>query len=198
MFRRKSKDEDVQLTPAAPAGPGQPKGAPTPTRKEAEAARKARLTGVPSDPREAKKAARDADRQARYEQRLALQSGDPNKLPPRDRGPVKAYVRDYVDGRRSAGELFIPVAVVVLVAGFVRILWVQTVLLYSWSVMLAAVVLDSLWIVLQLRKRLPAQFPTEDRRGAILYGVMRSVQLRRLRLPKPKVKPGGAPVTPAS
>ena len=195
MFRRKSADE----APAPAAAPAEDKtsgkGAPTPTRKEAEAARKARLQGV-SDPKAAKKAAREADRQARYEARMALQRGDEKHLPLRDAGPVRKYVRDWVDGRRSAGELFIPVALVVLLAGFIRVNWVQVVLLYSWLAMLIGVVLDSVFIVYRLRKDLPAKFPDQDTRGAVGYGVLRSLQIRRLRLPPPTVKAGGKPAVP--
>jgi hypothetical protein len=197
VFRRKSSEPAI--TPEAPAdpfaAPAQGKGAPTPTRKEAEAARKARLQGT-TDPKAARKAAREADRQARYEARLALQRGDEKRLPPRDAGPVKAYVRDYVDSRRSAGELFIPVALVVLVAGFIRVQWVQVALLYAWSAMLIGVVMDSLYLIWRLRKELPARFPDEERRGAVTYGVLRSLQIRRLRLPPPRVKANGQPVVP--
>ena len=196
MFRRKTTDAPAPEPSDEVASP-QGKGRPTPTRKEAEAARKAAVTGVPSDPKAARKAARDADKQARYEARLALQSGDVRRLPARDAGPVKAWVRDAVDGRRSAGELFIPVAVAVLVLGFVRIQWVQVVLIWAWAVMLVGVVLDSLWLIWRLRRELPEQFPDPAaRKGAISYAVLRSLQLRRLRLPPPKVRANGQPVVP--
>lgn len=196
MFRRKTTDAPAP-EPSDEVATSQGKGRPTPTRKEAEAARKAALTGVPSDPKAAKKAARDADRQARYEARIALQSGDERRLPARDAGPVKAWVRDSVDGRRSAGELFIPVAVAVLVLGFVRVQWVQVALLWVWMVMIVGVVLDSLWLIWRLRRELPQHFPDPaSRKGAISYAVLRSLQLRRLRLPPPKVKANGQPVVP--
>ena len=196
MFRRKTADAPAP-EPSDEVSTAQGKGRPTPTRKEAEAARKAALTGVPSDPKAARKAARDADRQARYEARLALQAGDERRLPARDAGPVKSWVRDAIDGRRSAGELFIPVAVAVLVLGFVRIGWVQVALLWVWLVMIVGVVLDSLWIIWRLRRELPQHFPEASaRKGAISYGVLRSLQLRRLRLPPPKVKANGQPVVP--
>ena len=114
-----------------------------------------------------------------------------------DGQPVKAYVRDMVDSRRSAGEFFIPVAVAVLVLGFVRVDWVQVVLLYMWGLMLVGVVFDSLWMVWRLRSQLPEQFPEASaRKGAITYGVLRSLQLRRLRLPPPKFRANGQPVVP--
>ena len=196
MFRRKSSDTEVSAPAPETAASAQGKGAPTPTRKEAEAARKAGLAGTTGDPKTDRKAAREADRKARYEARLALQAGDERRLPARDAGPVKAYVRDFVDGRISAGELFIPVALVVLVArlrprpgGPDRpALGVVCVLL--------GVVLDSLFIWYRLRKTLPERFPDDSRRGALSYGILRSLQIRKLRLPPPKVRFNGQPVVP--
>ena len=210
MFRRRSNDESVDLTPETDAG-AQGKGRPTPTRKEAEAARKAALAGT-TDPKAARKAERDAARQARYEAQQGLRSGDPRKLPARDQGPIKARVRDIVDGRVSMGEIFIPVAVLVLVLGFVRVQAVQVALLWVWLFVLIGVVVDSLFIVWRLRRQLPQEFPDADPKttighdarggivyglkGAYLYAVIRSLQIRGLRLPKPKVRWNGQPVVP--
>jgi hypothetical protein len=212
VFRRKTTDAPAP-EPSTEVSP-QGKGRPTPTRKEAEAARKASLAGVPATggTKSDRKAARDADRAARYEARLALQSGDESRLPARDAGPVKSFVRDRVDSRRSAGEFFIPVAVAVLVLGFVRIQWVQVVLIWMWGVMLIGVVADSAWLIWRLRRELATEFPDADpklsigrdergkpvygRKGAISYAVLRSLQLRRLRLPPPRVKANGQPVVP--
>ncbi len=62
MFRRSRSDapDDLRRPSPSPA-PQQAKGRPTPTRKEAEAARKAALT-APSDPKAARKADKDAQR----------------------------------------------------------------------------------------------------------------------------------------
>jgi hypothetical protein len=210
VFRRKSTDDAVALTTETDASP-QGKGRPTPTRKEAEAARKAALVGT-SDPKAAKKAERDAARLARYEAQQGLRSGDPKKLPARDQGPVKALVRDLVDGRISMGEIFIPVAVLVLVLGFVRVQIVQVVLLWVWLFVLLGVVVDSLFLAWRLRKLLPREFPDADPKvsighdarggivyglkGATLYAIVRSLQLRFLRLPKPRLRWNGQPVVP--
>jgi len=210
VFRRKSSEEPATLSLDADATAAG-KGRPTPTRKEAEAARKAVLAGT-TDPKAAKKADRDAARQARYEAQQGLRSGDPRKLPARDQGPVKARVRDLVDGRISMGEIFIPVAVLVLVLGFVRVQAVQVALLWVWLFVLLGVVVDSLFIVWRLRRTLPQEFPDadpktsvgHDARGNIVYGlkgaatyaVIRSLQIRGLRLPKPKVRWNGQPKLP--
>ena len=41
-----------------------------------------------------------------------------------------------------------------------------------------------------LKRRFPDGAATGETKGAVAYGVMRATQLRRLRLPKPKVSPG--------
>lgn len=192
LFRRSDTAEPAAaaVEEARPTAQ-QAKGRPTPTRKEAEAARKQTLK-IPSDPKQARKAARSRAAAERAEMRAALVSGDEKHLPPRDAGPVKAYVREYIDSRRSAGEFFIPVAVAILVLGFFPAL--AAILVYAWVVMLVGVVADSLYIWWKLRRVLPEKFPHESRSGAVPYALMRAIQIRKLRLPKPKVRAGGAPV----
>jgi len=192
----RSKEQPVVTEVAADVPEAQQvKGRATPTRKEAEAARKAALNG-PSDPKAARRAARDAQRQVRDESQAALRNGDVKRLPPRDAGPVKAYVRDFIDARISAGEVFIPVAILVLLLSLVHSPVVQTAVFSIWIVTLLAVVFDTAWIIFRLRRALPVEFPNEDRSGAVTYAVMRALQLRRLRLPKPRVRWNGQPVTP--
>ncbi len=182
----------VDVTDAAPVG----KGRPTPSRKDAEAARKKSLK-LPNDPKAAKKVLRERDRQARVSEREALMRGDERALPARDRGPVRAFVRQWVDSRRLFSELFVPMALVVLVISLIPYKPTQVVISYAWFLMLVLLIGDLSFLVYRLRKALTAQFADPaDRKGAVFYGVMRAMQIRRLRLPPPKVKAGGAPVTP--
>lgn len=195
MFRRSAAPEPEATAAGSDAAPTG-KGHATPTRKEAEAARKAALK-VPSDPKAAKKAMRERERAARVEARSALVAGDEKKLPARDAGPVRAFARDFVDRRRSVGEIFVPVAVLVLVLGFVRNPVLVAVTYYVWLVMLVLVAADIIWVAVRLNKALKEQWPDKaDRKGVTFYASMRSLTLRRLRLPPPKVKAGGAPVPP--
>ncbi|MGW0898750.1 DUF3043 domain-containing protein, partial [Streptomyces goshikiensis] len=55
------------------------------------------------------------------------------------------------------------------------------------------IIVDSVGLVFRLRKALSQRFPDEPRRGAVAYGLMRTLQMRRLRLPKPQVKRGERP-----
>lgn len=172
------------------------KGRPTPKRKEAESARKQGIS-VPKDPKAARRAARERDREARAKSRAGLMAGDPAYFPRRDAGPVKAHVRDYIDRRRTVGEFFVPFAFVVLLLGLVNNPTVQTTVVYVWTSVLLLVVLDTILVGILLGRALRKEFPEKsERKGAVSYGVLRALQLRRFRIPPPRIKAGGKPVTP--
>lgn len=172
------------------------KGRPTPKRKESESARKQGIS-VPKDPKAAKRAARERDREARAKSRAGLMAGDPAFFPRRDAGPVKAQVRDYIDRRRTVGEFFVPFAFVVLLLGLVNNPTVQTTVVYVWTSVLLLVVLDTILVGILLGRSLRKDYPEKsDRKGAVSYGVLRALQLRRFRIPPPRIKAGGKPVTP--
>ena len=190
MFGQKKSSPAAEETPTAPSGPGAPKGRPTPSRKEAEAARKATVR-APRGTKEGKKAAREADRLARARQREGMLAGDPRFLPARDQGPVRAYVRDFVDGRYTVAEYFIFMALVVLVLGFVPNVAVQQFVSLAFFMVSALILIDTIILLVQLHIRLKKEFPNKsDRRGVTLYALMRVLQYRRLRMPKPRVKRG--------
>ncbi len=171
-----------------------PKGRPTPSRKEAEAARKQSMK-LPKDPKAAKRAMRERDREARATSRAALLSGDERALPARDAGPVRSFTRDFVDSRRSLAEYFIVVAFLVLILGFVRNPALQLGVSLFWLLATVLIVVDTIWMLRRLSKALTERWPDKaDRKGAAFYAGLRALQLRRLRLPKPKVAIGGTPV----
>jgi hypothetical protein len=172
-------------SPPAPAPAAPTKGRPTPTRKEAEAARKQQLK-----PALTKKEARERERQARAQSRNAMLSGDERALLPRDQGPVKREVRDWVDGRRSAGELFLPGALTILAMGFIRNTAVQNASLVLWFILVVGIVIDSLLLVRGLKKHLLTKFKPSEIQGVNFYAIMRAIQIRRLRVPKPGAKAG--------
>jgi len=178
--------------PSSEAG----KGKPTPKRKDVESARKQGIS-VPKDPKAAKRASRERDRVARATSRAGLMAGDPNFFPRRDAGPVKATVRDYIDRRRTVGEYFVPFAFVILILGLVDNATLQVVVIYVWTAILLLVVLDTILVGILLGKSLKKEFPDKaQRKGAVSYGVLRALQLRRFRIPPPRIKPGGKPIAP--
>ncbi|WP_255768978.1 DUF3043 domain-containing protein [Pseudarthrobacter sulfonivorans] len=168
------------------------KGAPTPKRKAQEAARKRPL--VPEDRKASKAAERQAVQDQRTKMRQALDTGDEKFLPVRDKGPQKRYARDYVDARFSLGEyLMFGALVFVIISLIVPASSEQMVyVLGGFWVMFLAVFVDVFILSRQLRKKLAAKFG-EVERGTVWYGSMRSMQFRKLRLPKPLVKRGQYP-----
>lgn len=188
MFGRQKTQPE---TPARPERPGA-KNRPTPKRNEAVASRKRPL--VPTDRKAAAKAARDEARLERQRVRAAMMSGEEKYLPPRDKGPVKRYVRDFVDARWNAGEFFLVVAMVVVVLTLApnpQLRLASTLVL--WVTVLLCL-LDGYLLSRQLRKRLRAKFGDEGLQGgAVRYGVLRAFQIRRSRLPKPMVSRGQYP-----
>lgn len=200
MFGRKKDDSTpAQATPGHAVTPEEhdptaPKGRATPSRREAQEARKQQRR-IPKDPKAAKKASRDRDREERYKARQAMAAGDERYLPARDRGPARAFTRDFIDARFTAAEFFIFIAVAVLVLGFVRNTLVQQWVSIAFFAFTVLIVLDTAVLVITLQRRAKAAFPDPaDRKGLTLYAILRALQLRRLRLPKPRVRRGGAPV----
>ena len=160
------------------------KGRPTPSRKDAESKRKV-STLAPAIGKEAKKRDKALARERRVAAREAYLRGDENALPLRDRGPVRRFVRDEVDGRRSIGEYFLPIIFVVLLLTMVLPREMQLIpVLLMYTVLLFAVV-DGFFLSRKLKKQIIEKFPDANTKGLGMYGWLRSTQMRRLRAPKP-------------
>jgi hypothetical protein len=126
-------------------------------------------------------------------------AGDERFMPLRDRGPAKRFTRDFVDSRFTVAEFFIFIAIAVLVLGFVPNPQIQSLVSLGFFVLMAVIVVDTAILLLTLKSRAAKQFPeASERKGLLLYALLRSLQFRRLRLPPPRVKRGGAPVEPKS
>ena len=185
VFRRTKPAETAPQTTVVKDGG---KGRPTPSRREAQAAARARAQG-PQDKKGAAKLTREQRAAQNARVREGMRTGDERYLPARDKGPVRRFVRDYVDARVCMAELLLPLLVVIMVTqplapGLSNGLWSATVLLVG---------LDTMWLVFRLRRLLREKFPNDSHKGATGYAILRSIQLRWLRLPKPQVKLGGAP-----
>ena len=189
MFRR-SKTETTPV-PAEPIDEGAPqkKGRPTPSRKEAEAANKARAK-VPRTRKEMAAAQKAARGQSSAQVRQAMRTGDDRYLPPRDKGPVRRFIRDYVDSRFSFIELLIPLMLVVLILGWSGNATVTTYANLAMLSVLVLIVVDLIRLRFRLRRELAARFPDTEARGTTYYAIARSMQMRFMRLPKTQVKVG--------
>jgi hypothetical protein len=174
---------------ATPDGGTNAKGKPTPSRKEAEAARKKAMK-TPLTRKEQLRREREARAQLRQRQQEALRSGRGADLPPRDRGPVRAFARDHVDRRRNVAEYLLPILVSVLLLSFVKTPLAQLLVFYAWAVMLLLTIIDEVVMVRGLKRGLRERFPDVPTKGATGYAVLRSTQLRRFRLPSPTIERG--------
>jgi hypothetical protein len=192
VFRRRSQDDQVTTTVVddqRPRDPQAPKGRPTPKRNEAQNQRRKAVV-APADRKTAAKQAREARRVEMAKQREALAGGDERYLPLRDKGPVRKFARDYVDSRFKVAEFFLPLAVIILVLSIVPNVALKNLSLLLWLVVIVLIVLDSVATGFLLRRELRKRFPDKNTRGAVAYALMRTLQMRRMRLPKPQVKRG--------
>lgn len=165
------------------------KGRPTPKRKDAVAARKVSSL-APASTKEEKKRAKDAARSARIAARAAYMRGDENALPARDKGPVKKFVRNYVDSRKSIGEYFLPIIFVVLFLTLIPspIFQIGSIII-MYGVLLISVI-DGFFLSRKIKSAVAAKFPGTELKGIGMYGWLRSTQMRRMRTPKPQIKVG--------
>jgi hypothetical protein len=181
-------------TPLTPRSAEAAKGRPTPKRSEAERNRRQPITGsgsrsrAPAAPRTPEEKARArGDRARKYE---AMKQGEAWALNPRDRGPAKALARDYIDSKRRISEYYMYILVVLLAAVFLRNKTEQQYISPLVLVLVVVILLDAQIIRRSLRRLVAERLPGESTRGLTMYAVMRALQIRRFRMPAPRVRPG--------
>ncbi len=170
----------------APATPG--KGRPTPKRSEASPRRQPFT--APSSRKEATQQARARNRTERARRAQGLRRGDPRYLPAKDAGPVRALARDYVDSRRMLSEYYLYVVGVLFVLLLVRVSAVQLFIYPLVLATLVTVIAEGLITSRRVRKMAAERYPGESTKGVAFYAAIRAAQIRRLRLPPPRVKRG--------
>jgi hypothetical protein len=211
VFRRRSagatdgtaQDSPGARSPDAPAedksarSPAEAaKGRPTPKRSVAEAKRRQPITGssrtvasrgasAPRTPQDKAKAR--ATRAGRYD---AMKRGEAWALNPRDRGPARALARDFIDSKRRISEYYMYVLVVLLVTIFFRNTATQQFVSPLILVLVVVILIDAWLIRRSLAGLLAERLPGESSRGLTMYAVMRALQIRRFRVPTPRVGPG--------
>lgn len=183
LFRSKDSspatDERTDTEPepeVAQVGGPKKKEAPTPTRRQAEAARRERLTK--------KRTKKDTTRANRAARMKAMQE--------RDSTPEKALLRDYIDSRRSVGEFLLPGVLLMFAGLFLSqlapgIASIATLVIY---LLFAAVLVDMFLMWRGFKRVLADRLPRSSTRGLLMYGMNRSIQFRRFRMPKPRIRRG--------
>lgn len=172
---------DQPATPEAAAAQQKKKAVPTPTRKEAEAARMERLhpTLTPA-------AQRKRDREARTASR-------DDQLRKVDEQPGRQLMRDFVDSRKGIAQWWMPVIMISLALALAAMYLSADLAIVATFVPYVALVLLALHVTVlwqQFKKLHDQRLPKESTKGLLIYLINRIISLRRFRVPPPRVKPG--------
>jgi hypothetical protein len=200
----KAQDSQAAQSPEAPAkdkpSAEAGKGRPTPKRSEAERDRYRSITGSTTSGRgrgsgttsrgKATPEEKSRARAERDKRMTAMRRGEEWALGPRDRGPVKKLARDYVDSHRRPSEYYMYVLIVLLIALLSRNKGLETYVTPFVLVLIVVIALDAYLIRRALRGLVAQRCPNESTRGMTTYAVMRALQIRRFRMPAPRLKPG--------
>ncbi|WP_067565237.1 DUF3043 domain-containing protein [Nocardia acidivorans] len=180
------------------------KGRPTPKRREAEARRRGPVAPAPLTSKEARARRKElrgsrADRKvdaaerkaATQDRRARMLAGEEQYLLPRDKGPVKGYVRDIVDARRNLLGLFMPLALV-LILSMILSPALQAIVTLAMLVMMVFMIIEGVILGRIVSKRVRERFPdaTDSSFSLGWYSFVRASQIRRMRAPKPRVSAG--------
>lgn len=162
------------------------KGKATPKRKEAEARRRTSVIAQAGGGR-----GRSRETREQYAMRReAMKRGDESALLPRDRGPARRFVRDYVDARRSVANYFMPVGLPIILLTYTGIPILALLGMFTLWVFVVGIIVDSVVMTRRIRAEVSARFPKEPTKGLGLYAITRAMQLRRMRIPQPRVSKG--------
>jgi len=176
---------------AAAGSPGRTpaKGRPTPKRSEAEKRRREPYN-APSDRKAAYQKTKERDRTARQQRAAAMRRGEEWALPRKDQGKVRALARDYVDSRRTLSEYYLFAVAALIVLLFVPGLRQTLVVDYVVLAVLVVLVVEGWLTGRRVQRLIQQRYPGETTRGVRIYAAMRSTQIRKMRMPPPRVGPG--------
>jgi len=124
-----------------------------------------------------------------------MAAGEEKYLLAKDKGPQRRFVRDYVDARFNVGELMIPFLGVAVITGFFfKTPIVTTISTFALYGFILVAILDIVFLRVAVKRKLSAKFGAEKvQRGFLWYAVIRLINLRPMRLPKPQAKRGAFP-----
>lgn len=186
LFRPYERPEGDKAAPEptpAPQGTAKPagKGAPTPSRREAEAARRERLNPTLS-PKELRQRERAAKNSLRDEQFVKVEAA-----------PAKVLMRDFVDSRKGVAQWSMPILMGTLALSLaLGSFGTEAATMVAWfTYAIFALIAIDLFLMWRGYKRLHAErLPKEPLKGMVGYMLNRAINMRRLRMPAPRVKPG--------
>jgi hypothetical protein len=165
------------------------KGRPTPKRSEAEKRRRQPYS-APSDRKAASQQSRDRDRGSRQRKMEAMRRGEDWALPRKDQGPVKALARDIVDSRRGISEYYLyaiaGLIVLLFLPGLRGSIFVNLIIL----VVLFVIIGEGWYVSRRVQRLARERFPGESTKGVGMYTALRGTQIRKMRVPAPRVNRG--------
>lgn len=186
----------------SPAKTTAPKGRPTPKR---DAKRRGPVSPAPMTAAEARRRRKEnkltraerrevktAQRARMTDRREKMMAGEEDYLLPRDKGPVRRYVRDVVDSRPRLLGLMMPAAFALILVSFTLPPQIASLTSIAMLVLLLIVVIDGFLLGRKVNKLVDQKFPKHTESGWRLgfYAASRASQLRRMRAPRPQVKRG--------
>ena len=160
--------------------PVKTKGGPTPTRAQAEAARRARVKPKLTK-QDSKKALRDQDRKRQGQRMREI-----------DARPERVLMRNYVDSRLTLTEFMWPISIVLLIGvivggGFREIMWGITIALWA---LIALAAINIWWFWRGFKLELKERVPSAKYSGLLWAMASRMISLRRIRQPLPAINRG--------
>jgi Protein of unknown function (DUF3043) len=182
-----SADEPEAEGPARP-GITAAKGRPTPKRSEAEKNRRGPYS-APTDRKSAGPRNKQRDRADRGRRMEAMRRGEDWALPRKDQGPVKALARDVVDSRRGISEYYLYGIVVLVAALFIPGLRQNFVVDYVILIILAVIIIEGWYVSNKVIRLAKERYPGQSTRGVRVYTALRGTQIRKMRVPAPRVTP---------
>ncbi len=170
------------------------KGRLTPKRSEVERARRQPYTPPPADRKAAAAQQRERRRSEQKRRMDAMKRGEEWAMPARDRGPVRALARDYVDSRRFIVSEYILFGVFALIfiifaAGSTKH---SALVLYAELGIVGVIAIESLYYGTQVMRLVKRRLPGESTRGIVWYVTKRSLRLRASRIPPARVQRGAS------
>lgn len=188
LFKKSAADTEFEPEPVREGS----KGKATPTRKEAQAARRApgsrpaSRPGVKAgDPKAAKKAMQTQRRAKAAEYRAAMNSGDVSKLPPRERQPERIMARDIVDQRRNLGPPLLAVIVIAYFLGIAPVPGLKVAAFYLLPLCLIGIVADSIFMARSVTRQIREKYPNSTVKVKGYVG-QRAILPARWRQPRPR------------
>ena len=121
-----------------------------------------------------------------------MRRGEEWALPPKDRGPVRALARDYVDSRRLIVSEYILFGVfaLIMVVFLLGAAKNGSVVLYIEVGIVAVIAIEAAYHSSVVRRMARRRYPDQPANGLVWYVAKRSIRLRSSRIPPARVGRG--------